>query len=175
MKKDSMIRCSLPASAYGRVLFGMDVPEEDVETARRIFEEVGQLKEIFVNPTIPMKQKLSVIDRVFPKTMQKFLKTACRYQRMDLIEEIFAAYDRCRNERDQVISADLYCTVFPGEEQKKGIERFLCGKYGAKKAVIRMHQDDSLLGGFILRVGSDEYDRSLKGRVDRLARSLGGQ
>ena len=36
-----------------------------------------------------------------------------------------------------------------------------------------MVRDDSLLGGFLLRVGSDEYDWSIKGRMDRLAQELG--
>lgn len=173
MMKNSTIRCSLPAVTYGRVLFGMNIPAEDIEAVRRIFGEVAQLREIFTNPTIPVKKKLSVIDRIFPQTMHSFLKTVCKYQRMDLIEEIFAAYDRCRNESEHVIEADLYCTAAPGEEQKKGMEKFLCGKYGADRAKLRVHTDQSLLGGFILRVGSDEYDRSLKGRIDRLARSLG--
>ena len=59
------------------------------------------------------------------------------------------------------------------EEQKKGMEKFLCEKYNARKAHIEVRQDASVLGGFILRVGSDEYDWSVKGRLDRLAQSLG--
>ena len=35
-----------------------------------------------------------------------------------------------------------------------------------------MKKDDSLIGGFILRVGNDEYDRRTKGRLDRLEQRL---
>lgn len=52
------------------------------------------------------------------------------------------------------------------------MESFLCRKYGAKRAYIEMKKDDSLIGGFILRVGNDEYDRSTKGRLDRLEQRL---
>ena len=48
----------------------------------------------------------------------------------------------------------------------------MCRKYGAKRAYIEMKKDDSLIGEFILRVGNDEYDRSTKGRLDRLEQRL---
>ena len=173
MKTGDKIRCTLPAVTYGTVLYDMNVPEDQVAKTREIFEEVPQLEEIFVNPTVSLRVKYRVIDEVFPEKMRNFLKTACRYRRMDLIREIFAAYDRCRDKADRVIRADLYCIVPPGEEQKKGMEQFLCEKYGAAKAEIRVRHDDSLIGGFILRAGSDEYDWSVRGRMDRLAQSLG--
>ena len=54
------------------------------------------------------------------------------------------------------------------------MEAFLCGRYGADRALIEIRHDASLLGGFILRVGNDEYDWSMKGRLDRLTKALGG-
>ena len=104
--------------------------------------------------------------------MRSFLKTACRNHRMDLMDEIFAAYDRCRDEQEKVLNAVLTCTVAPGEEQKKGMENFLCRKYGVRKVRMEIRYDAGLLGGFILRAGSDEYDWSMKGRLDRLAQEL---
>ena len=71
-----------------------------------------------------------------------------------------------------IIRAVLFYTALPSDEQKKGMESFLCRKYGAKRAYIEMKKDDSLIGGFILRVGNDEYDRSTKGRLDRLEQRL---
>ncbi len=172
MQTNSEIRCSSPAAAYGKVLFQLNIPGEDVEKARQIFKEVPQLTDVFTNPTIPRKKKQNVIDRVFPETVRNFLKTACRYNRMDLMQEIFAAYDRCRDEQNRVLNAVLTCITPPSDEQKKGMEAFLCRKYGAQSANISVRQDDSLLGGFILRVGSDEYDWSMKGRLDRLEQTL---
>ena len=125
-----------------------------------------------MNPTVALKKKLAVIDRVFPEEMRNFMKTACKYRRMDLMDEIFAAYDKCRDEKNRTLNAVLTCTVDPSEEQKQGMEAFLCRKYGAEKAQIEVRHDADLLGGFILRVGSDEYDWSMKGRLDRLTQTL---
>lgn len=166
------IRCSSVAVGYGRVLYELHIPEAAVKKTREIFREIPQLTDIFTNPTIAQQKKLSVIDRVFPQEMKNFLKTACRYQRMDLIKEIFAAYDRYRNEQAKILDAVLICITPPSEEQEKGMEAFLCRKYGAEKARIKVYTDKELLGGFILRVGSDEYDWSVKGRLNRLKQTL---
>ena len=98
--------------------------------------------------------------------------SALARQILDLIEDIFTAYDRYCDEQNQVLNAVLTCIQPPTEEQKKGMEAFLCKKYGANRAKIEVRQDKALLGGFILRVGSDEYDWSMKGRLNRLEQRL---
>lgn len=175
MKTDNGIRCSSPAVSYGRVLFELDVPEETVSKTREILQEVPQLMDVFMNPVISLSKKYSVIDKVFPEEMRNFLKTVCRYQRMGLVDQIFAAYDNCRESEKGIIHAVLSCVTPPSEEQKEGIEAFICRKYKAEEAKVQVCRDDSLVGGFLLRVGSDEYDWSMKGRMDRLYDTLTGR
>ena len=52
------------------------------------------------------------------------------------------------------------------------MKAFLCEKYDAVKADIEIIQDKALLGGFVLRVGCDEFDWSLQGRLNRLEQKL---
>lgn len=172
MKTDNTIRCSSPAAGYGRVLFEMNISGEIIETTKKIFDTVPQITDVFTNPTIALKKKLSIIDRIFPGEIRNFLKTACRYQRMNLIQEIFAAYDQFMDDKENVVNAVLICVTPPSGEQKQGMEKFLCKRYNAVRAQIRICRDDSLMGGFILRVGSEEYDWSLRGRLNRLEQTL---
>lgn len=164
--------CPAAAVRYARVLYDLEVPEDAVQKAEQIYSSVEQLHDIFVNPTIPLKKKLSVIDKVFPEEMHNFLKVVCKYQRMDLLEDIFSGYHRYRRKMAGELHALLLCTEPPEEEQRKGLEAFLCRKYGAENAHIEICEDPELLGGFILRIGSDEYDWSMKGRLDRLQQKL---
>ena len=147
----SQIYCPMAAIRYARVLYEVGVPKEAVQKTREIFEEVPQLHEIFANPTIELQKKMNVVDRVFPKEIRNFLKVACRYQRMDLIEDIFTAYDRYCDEQNQVLNAVLTCIQPPTEEQKKGMEAFLCKKYGAKSAKIEVRQDKRIYSQNISR------------------------
>ena len=157
----SQMYCSSAAMRYAQVLYELNVPKEAIQKAREIFEEVPQLHDVFVNPTIPAQKKERVIDKVFPQEMRNFLKVACKYERMDLIPEIFAAYDRYCDEQDRILSAVLTCVELPSDEQLKNME-----------ARIEIQTDSPLLGGIVLRTGSDEYDWSLKGRLDRLGQKL---
>lgn len=169
---NSQIYCSSAEMRYAQVLYELNVPKEAIQKAREIFEEVPQLHDVFVNPTIPAQKKERVIDKVFPQEMRNFLKVVCKYDRMDLITEIFAAYDKYCDEQDQILKAVLTCVELPSEEQLKNMEAFLCKKYEANRAEIEVQTDSALLGGFILRMGSDEYDWSLKGRLERLGQKL---
>ncbi len=175
MTTDHEIHCSLPAVSYGRVLFGLGISDEAVEKTREILREVPRLTDIFRNPVLPLKKKYGVIDKVFPVEIRNFLKTVCRYQRMGLLHEIMAVYDRCREEQAGVLNAVLYCVTPPGPEQEEGIKAFLGRKYGAEEVRMKVRRDESLIGGFLLRVGCDEYDWSMKGRMDRLYASLTGR
>ena len=170
--KDSHMRCPLAAVRYARILYDLGIPAEKIQKTRDIFDEVPQLHDIFVNPTISSGRKMKVIDRVFPEEMRNFLKVVCRFFNDTATTEIFTAYDDYCDEQNKVLNAVLTCTAPPSEEQKKGMEAFLCRKYGAEKAHIEISRDEALLGGFVLRVGSDEYDWSVKGRLNRLEQRL---
>ena len=49
----SQMYCSSAAMRYAQVLYELNVPKEAIQKAREIFEEVPQLHDVFVNPTIP--------------------------------------------------------------------------------------------------------------------------
>lgn len=115
----SQMYCSSAAMRYAQVLYELNVPKEAIQKAREIFEEVPQLHDVFVNPTIPAQKKERVIDKVFPQEMRNFLKVACKYERMDLIPEIFAAYDRYCDEQDRILSAVLTCVELPVTSSSK--------------------------------------------------------
>ncbi len=59
-----------------------------------------------------------MIEKVFPEEIKNFLKVVCKYQRMDLIEDIFDAYDRYCDEQNQVLNAVLTCTA-----KRRGTEK----------------------------------------------------
>ena len=104
----SQIYCPTAAIRYARVLYEVGEPKAAVQKTREIFEEVTQLHELFANPTIELQNKMNVVDRVFPKEIRNFLKVASRYQRMNLIEDIFTAYDRYCDEQNQVLRSAYF-------------------------------------------------------------------
>lgn len=157
---------------YAKVLYELHISREAIQKSEDIFAEIPQLRDVFVNPTIREEEKFKVIDQVFPEEIRNFLKVACRHRRMDLIGDIFKAYYKYSDKQNRILNAVLTCAKPPSEVQIERMKAFLCKKYNAVKAYIEIRQDEALLGGFVLRVGNDEYDWSLQGRLNRLEQKL---
>lgn len=164
----------LPAAAgrYAAVLYELAYPKKAIEETREILKTNPVLTETLMNPTIPEREKRNVIERIFPQEMKNFLKTVCKNQRMNLISDIFAAFDRYCDRQDGILNAQILCVQPPAKEQQDKIETFLKKKYGAAQVRFTITRAPELLGGFILRAGGEEYDRSLKGRLKRLEEKL---
>ncbi|WP_122644867.1 ATP synthase F1 subunit delta [Luxibacter massiliensis] len=164
--------CPQAAVKYARVLFELGIPRNAVERAEKIYMEVPGIQEILANPVIPEKQKFNAIERIFPEEIKRFLKVVLRYQRIHLLGNIFNAYRSYCDSQDKILHAVLVCVDPPNEVQFNKIKEFLCEKYDAAEADIEIRTDETLLGGFVLKAGSDEYDWSLKGRLRRLEQKL---
>lgn len=172
-KTSSTVKFVQPAAKrYARVLYELEIPKADIEKTKEIFEQVPEVHEVLVNPVVTAKNKYSVIERIFPKSICNFLKVTCENQRMGMIQDIFESYDKYCEEQQKVITATLTCVEEPSEEQAEKMKTFIMDKYHKSKVNLEVEKDQSLLGGFILRVGSDEYDWSIRGRMNRLEQKL---
>ena len=80
-------------------------------------------------------------------------------------------YDN-KNEMAGIVTAHLAYVVPPTEEQKKGMEQFVCREFHAKGVLWEMEERPSLIGGFLLLVNGREYDYSMQGRLKRLEQKL---
>lgn len=161
------------SARYARVLYELSIPSEAVEETKQILEQNPELIDILANPTIAGERKERIIDRIFPAELRSFLKVTCRNHRIGGIDEILEAYERYCDEQKKRLRATLLCVDVPDEKQKAGIEDFLKKKYGAESVSLVIEHDPKLYGGFILRTGSDEYDWSMRGRLERLRQKLG--
>ena len=157
---------------YGIVLYELSVPQEAAETSRRILEEVKELSKVLESPVVPFDEKEKVIGRIFPEEMKNFLCVVCKYAHAALLPEIFQAYQDYYNEQHKILTADLHCVSAPSAAQLEGIRKFLLDRYHTQDAEIRIIKDESLVGGFLIRTHAQEFDYSLKGRINALQQKL---
>ena len=61
------------------------------------------------------------------------------------------------------------------KEEKEAIQKQLESIYPDEKVVLSEETDASLLGGYVVRVGYEEYDHSYEGKLRRLERKLTGR
>ena len=159
---------------YAVVLYELPIEKESIKSAQECFKNVPMLKEILANPTIDNQKKWNIIERVFPKEMHAFLKKVSDSGRIAKIEQIFGAYEQYVEEQEGVVLAKLFYVTEPNEEQKSGFVDFIKKEYGCQKVKLQLVEDRSLLGGFLLKIGSIEYDYSLLGKLNGIRQQIIG-
>lgn len=157
---------------YARVLYELSVSPESVREAEKMIKETPQLLHTLESPVVPLSQKEKAIGRIFAKDLKNFMCVLCRYSHMGLLPEIFRVYQEYYNEQNHILSATLYYVIPPSKDQLDGIRQFLRKKYGTEDVQLKLIEDKSLVGGFILRIKDQEFDYSLKGRINALKQKL---
>ena len=69
---------------------------------------------------------------------------------------------------EQILHATLRCVTPPNEAQLEKMKAFLAEHYHCDSVELEIKQDPSVRGGFVLNVGNDEYDWSMRSRQERL-------
>ena len=160
---------------YASDLRKTEIPKEMLTQVKEILEAVPQVKVDFENPAVAVEKKHLVIERVFPKEIRNFMKILCDNNDFALFDEIVAAYDDLDKEPENgEKKAELIYVTAPDEEQLAGIRKFLNKEFGSEDMELEMKEDKSLKSGFILRVGTKEYDWSEQGRIDQLKHKMAG-
>ncbi|MCR5203351.1 MAG: F0F1 ATP synthase subunit alpha [Lachnospiraceae bacterium] len=141
--------------------------------AKDIFDAVPQVKEEFLDPTVSIQKKHLIIDKIFPSEIRNFLKLLCDNNDISLFDDIRDEVENLlRKPEDKDKTATLYYVTAPSDEQLLGIKNFLIKEFNRDDLEIILKEDKSLKSGFVLKVGTKEYDWSEKGRLEQLKNKL---
>ena len=104
--------------------------------------------------------------------LKAFLGLLAEAEAMDSLPAILAEYSCLALAAQGGVECRVTCARQPDEATQEAIRQAVCKLRGAKNAVLEIAIDPSILGGFVLDVEGVTYDRSVKGRLDRLARGM---
>ena len=154
---------------YAQGMHDLHVSRDLIQQVNGILEAVPQVRVDFENPSVPVDKKHMIIDRIFPESVRNSLKILCDNNDFALWNDICEAYESINSTPEKRWStAQLLYVTPPDEEQLDKIRKFLVREYNNEDITIETKEDKSLKSGFILRVGSKEYDWSEQGRINQL-------
>ena len=154
---------------YATSLRKTETPKELLQQVKDVLEAVPQVRSEFEDPTVSIEKKHLIIDRVFPKEIRDFLKILCDNMDFGLLDEICTAYDELgRKPEAKENQAQLIYVTAPTDEQLEGIKAFLAKEFHNPDMELTLKEDKSIKSGFVLRVGTREFDWSEKGRIEQL-------
>ena len=161
------------AISYAQTLRKTDVSGEILQDVIDILDTVPQIQEEFENPMVGIERKRLIIDKVFPGEIRNFLKILCDNNEFELFKDIVEEWEKIgQTSENSVNRAQLIYVTAPSEQQLTGIRKFLAKEFHNENMQLETKQDASLKSGFILRVGTKEYDWSEQGRIEQLKEQM---
>jgi F-type H+-transporting ATPase subunit delta len=168
------------AQAFAEVVTAAKLPTEALDKQFADFlgtwEGSAELRAFFVNPAIPAKQKVALLDKLnaklkLEKELRNLLAVLIDNGRIGQVAEVAKAYRRILQEQLGIKPAEIVTARELSAEERKNLTAEVAKLAGAKiEASFKL--DKSILGGTVVRVGSTVYDGSVKGRLDRLKEAL---
>jgi len=171
------------ARSYAKALLANLTGDAAAKSARndlaRFAEALGAvpaLGRMSMSPSVPPSVKASILDTVCEKlevgaSARGLLQLLVRNFRLPHLAEVIAALDDALNQRAGIVTAEVTAARPLDAEQLQRLEQVLA-KALDRKVDLSLRTDPKLLAGFVARIGSQRYDASLSGQLDRLASRL---
>ena len=171
------------ARPYAKAIFEVTGSAERAHALRaelQQFEEVRvqseQLQELYANPGIDHSSKSkithTIADRLgLSEFAGKILEVLIANHRINDLQPIIEALAELVRAAPGTVAADVRVAHTLTPQELADLRRTLEKKFG-RRVEVRVTTDQSILGGFVAKVGSEVYDASVAGKIDKLRVSL---
>jgi F-type H+-transporting ATPase subunit delta len=179
----------VPASAsarrYATAAFNVAAESGDFDAWLNTLSEFARVlqmpsaRTIFLSPAVPTAQKRAALDRVLPNASPmagNFLHILADRDRLVEVPGIADALRELINQHRGIITADVTTAVpLDGDMERLVAQRLAAYlQRDPDKVSIRARVDPAIIGGVVARVGDQLIDDSVRGRLERLRRTLAG-
>jgi F-type H+-transporting ATPase subunit alpha len=157
---------------YAQDFIELNTPKTALLDSRDILNDVPDLRLQLSSPTVTLEQKMDIVDRVFPQVVREIIKTLIINGDIGMFHDIIDEYEDIERRNNKSLYVLLRYVTPPTDEQLRGIRRFVLDRYGKEQVVFHSQEDPSLVSGFKLTIGNEEYDWSAQGRMNQLQERL---
>lgn len=149
---------------------------EDVRSLLDLMKNSEQLRDFLANPFVNANKKKAVLRQVLGEGIQPYLRNFLLLlidrRRILLLEEICQQYLALLREMNQTFLAEVISAVELTEAQQQGVREKVMAMTNARQVELDTKIDPDLIGGVIIKVGSQVIDASLRGQLRRLSLRL---
>lgn len=153
-------------------LLRLDISQDDADETKNIFVTCPDAVDTLANPIVDFDEKRAVIERLFPKNIQKFILSTVRGRTVERIVEILDEYKELLLDRQGSIRAVVRYVTPLTENQQADLRQFIMDKFIKEDVIVEYRHDPDIIGGFILNAGDIEYDKSYRTGLRMIKESL---
>ncbi|HEX7285469.1 MAG TPA: ATP synthase F1 subunit delta [Candidatus Angelobacter sp.] len=153
-----------------------DKAVQELNEAAALVKSSVELRNVFENPSVAHKQKISLLDAIIKKMggskmLRNLVAVLIDQRRIGQIGEIAEQFRKDLDERMGIAQAQVKSARELSAKEKKDLERRLAEVTG-KTIRATYAEEAGLLGGAVVRVGSVIYDGSVRGQLERIKQKL---
>jgi F-type H+-transporting ATPase subunit delta len=168
------------ARAFADVVLGdgntIDQVNAQLNDFLSTLEGSADLRQALFNPALAADVRVRVIDALAPRLhltreVRNLLAVLLRHDRMSAVEEIVAAFRAEVDRRQGISNVEVISARRLDADERSQMEQQVARLAGTQvRALFR--EDNGLMGGAVVRIGSTIYDGSVRGRLDRMKQEL---
>jgi len=171
------------ANRYAKALLDLAFEEnqgevvfKDMQLVAQTISENAELQLLLDSPIFKIKDKKEILLSIFGDKISKISSNLIGLletnKRMSLLQIIAVQYSVLYNEKKRFVEASV-TTAFPIDDKMKALILAKAQELANGKEVHLFNKvDESIIGGFILRVGDVQIDASVLNKLGNLKREL---
>jgi F-type H+-transporting ATPase subunit delta len=171
------------AERYVKALFdvasagaAIDQVERDLQALAQTLEASPEFRHFLVNPLLAHHTRAEVMLAILGKLQvqqitRQFIGMLIRQKRLALLPEMIEQFSSLASAARGELKAQII-TAAPLKQQEVTLVGDRLGKAYGRKMKLEVKQDPSLLGGVVVKIGSQQLDSSLAGKMRRLKNAL---
>lgn len=140
-----------------------------------ILVRLPNLETVLSSPRVPIEAKEGILDKALEgkasDTFLNFLKVIARRGRFECLVAIARAARQLFNESRGRVEAHLSTANELDETAVERIKQKLQETLG-REVDLKVHHDESVIGGVVVRVGDTVYDGSVANRLERMRQEM---
>ena len=149
---------------------------DQVRSLLALWQASPELRHALASPVLEVEAKKAALEALFGEALVpsflNLLRLLADRQRIGFLDAVLERVLDLYRQQNNIALASVTSAVPLSDEQLAQINDRARAVAGAEKVEIQQRVDPSLIGGFVLSVGSKVLDASLAGQVRRLGLSL---
>jgi F-type H+-transporting ATPase subunit delta len=154
----------------------VDQVDAELNTFAHMMKSSRELYEVFASPVLSNEQKGKVlnalVERTKPsQTTANLLKVMLHNYRLHNVGAVYEQFKREINERKGLVTAEVTTAQTLTADEQNLLNRRLQELTG-KQVQIHFKTDATLIGGVVTKIGSVEYDGSIRTQLETVKQKL---
>jgi F-type H+-transporting ATPase subunit delta len=171
------------ASRYAKSLIDLSIENNALEASfddmvlfEKVVDETPELEAILKNPIVPLDKKTGILNGVFANKVSAltlaFFKIVVSKGRSAILYGTAKQFVQQYNQIKGIVTAEVTTPIALTEAAKAEIVAIVKKEIGANAVIVKEKINESLIGGFILKVGDKQFDASIANGLNKLKKEF---